>query len=672
MAYNILSLKRRFVSGKAEWILVALICIGILTSVEVIWRRVKFEHHNRTVDMVLSYTEVQRLAALSGVSTDKMLSILASKTDVTGIAIEEDTPESLMDAGKISLFPESDLRAMQRLGAAGTLLNSIAPSANRANFQVMLMDDPATTSRIREALRKELGDQRVIEPGPTTLAILDDLDDLKTIGLGFSPNEWTQVQAFGFQVVPRLRNSFRLNDDLIRYKLNEASDIAGANTIIFDGDTALGYPNLTNEVAKRLQTSVFNIGLIEFFDQAGARELSYKVPDRVLRVHSVPAPEMKETPVPKVIRRYVRAANERGVLILFLHPIFDQPTNAGYLADNIAFFNTISKLLKRDHFQIATVKQTSVLEFKAVSKIETGLITISILAGTLLLVRRFVKMTKRHWIFAGAVCVALLQTVLFSKLSAHGLQLMGVLACVVFPTYALIAGFPSQVSGATFFRRQLNAITFLVQSVGISAIGALFLAGLFSSPRFILGIQIFSGVKIAFILPLILIGLYFYLRPNRLSSIWFVFKRLFLSPVKSGALIAAVFCALFVFLLLLRSGNYISFRVPGFESGMREWLENALSIRPRTKEFLIGYPILLFAYLQVDRRISRQWIWIFLCIGSVGLISLVNSFCHFHTPLNVTVYRSIIGLALGIVLGIIYYWAVELIFKLKGALGQTR
>ncbi len=672
MPKNLLSLKHRSVTGKAEWMLVGLIILGILTSLNVVWRRVQFERHNRTVDMIMSYSEVQKLAGLSGIPGDKMLSILASQTDITGIAIEEETPESLMIAGKVSVYTAADLRGMQRLGIGGSLFNSVSAETGGADFQVLIADDAATASRIREALRKELGEHRVVEAGPTSVAVLDEGDDLKTIGLGFSPEVWTKIQARGFQVVPRLRNSYRLNDDLIRFKLREASEIVGANTIIFDGDTALGYPHQTKAVAKRIQNSVFNIGLIEFFDQSGALELSYKVPDRVLRVHSVPAAEMKETPVHRVIARYVRAANERGVLILFLHPILDQPTKAGYLADNLAFFNTISKRLKADDFNISPVKQTSLMDFKAVSKWETALITLAILAGTLMLFRRFVQMRKRHWIGVAIAGVVVLQGVLFSRWGSVGIQLMGILACVVFPSFAVIAGFPNQIRPVSFVYRHILAIRFLLQSVAISAVGALFLAALFSNPRFILGIQIFSGVKIAFILPLLLIGLFFFLRPHRLASIGYVFKRLFVSPVKSGALIAALFCVLFVFVLLLRSGNYISFSVPGFETGMREWLETALRVRPRTKEFLIGYPLLLFAFLQVDRRISRQWIWFFLCIGSVGLISLVNSFCHFHTPLSVTLYRSVVGVGIGIVLGIAYFWAVELVLRGKWLLGKFR
>ena len=91
-----------------------------------------------------------------------------------------------------------------------------------------------------------------------------------------------------------------------------------------------------------------------------------------------------------------------------------------------------------------------------------------------------------------------------------------------------------------------------------------------------------------------------------------------------------------------------------FEEKSRILLEEWLWIRPRTKEFLIGYPFLLFSFLQIDKFISRKWVWFFNVIGAIALISLVNSFCHIHTPLNISIYRTCLGVLLGGVVGGIY------------------
>ena len=95
------------------------------------------------------------------------------------------------------------------------------------------------------------------------------------------------------------------------------------------------------------------------------------------------------------------------------------------------------------------------------------------------------------------------------------------------------------------------------------------------------------------------------------------------------------------------------------DAPLREVLESWLYVRPRTKEILIGYPFLWLAFLFVDKSISRSVLWFFNAIGSIALISVVNSFCHLHTPLNITLYRTFIGLVLGLFIGCIYLLLYE-------------
>ena len=81
---------------------------------------------------------------------------------------------------------------------------------------------------------------------------------------------------------------------------------------------------------------------------------------------------------------------------------------------------------------------------------------------------------------------------------------------------------------------------------------------------------------------------------------------------------------------------------------------------------MIGYPLLFLTFLYVDRGLSRNWVWFFNGLGSVALISMINSFCHLHTPLLVSTYRSVLGLILGVVVCVVYCLIIEgLKFTLK-------
>ena len=139
----------------------------------------------------------------------------------------------------------------------------------------------------------------------------------------------------------------------------------------------------------------------------------------------------------------------------------------------------------------------------------------------------------------------------------------------------------------------------------------------------------------------------------------YIVKRVFQTPVSMSSIVAVIFALVFIILLLLRSGNYISMPQLLYEEQFREFLESVLFVRPRTKEFLIGYPMLIFSYWAVDYYISRRWIWLFNGIGLVALISMINSFCHIHTPLNISIYRTCMGIVIGTLIGFFYIIAFQ-------------
>jgi hypothetical protein len=89
---------------------------------------------------------------------------------------------------------------------------------------------------------------------------------------------------------------------------------------------------------------------------------------------------------------------------------------------------------------------------------------------------------------------------------------------------------------------------------------------------------------------------------------------------------------------------------------MRAFLERVLFARPRTKEFLIGYPALwLLACLRNLRPVYRMVLWL---SATIGFVTLVNSFCHLHTPLLFILLRFVNALALSVPVFGVYYLAV--------------
>ena len=156
----------------------------------------------------------------------------------------------------------------------------------------------------------------------------------------------------------------------------------------------------------------------------------------------------------------------------------------------------------------------------------------------------------------------------------------------------------------------------------------------------------FYGVKLAQIVPIAF-------------SAVLLFAVLFLRNRKEGrrrpplaliiALFAAVAAALVV--ILLRSGDNM-IPVSQLELDLRNWLEIKLYARPRTKEFLLAFPALALYVTACEKRVPILALPLGV-LSEVGAVSVVNTFCHFFTPLRVSVIRTAIGTGIGAVIGLI-------------------
>jgi len=363
----------------------------------------------------------------------------------------------------------------------------------------------------------------------------------------------------------------------------------------------------------------------------------------------------------KAVSRYLRAAKERGVKILFLHPFFDKFHSADIVAYNMAYFSEISSGLKKMGVVQEHIVTLPVELFQPAVFWEKISLSIGVFIAFIWLLNCFFLLRPRHLVALVVFAVVFFYICLGLGMETVWYGCIALLAATTFPSLAVISQFPDemQIAKAGSYR-WVWAGVYMFKIIGLSLLGAVFVVGLLSDVTYLFNITYFFGVKTAFLLPVLLVGLYFFLRPHRVSSMFYVFKRLFLAPIRTSSLLALVFCLAIVVIYILRSGNYFSFQVPFVEAGMREILEKVLFIRPRTKEFLIGYPFLLLAFLYADKGISRKWLWFFNSIGVVALISVVNSFCHFHTPVMISVYRSVLGLLLGVAVGVAYVLFIKL------------
>ena len=131
-----------------------------------------------------------------------------------------------------------------------------------------------------------------------------------------------------------------------------------------------------------------------------------------------------------------------------------------------------------------------------------------------------------------------------------------------------------------------------------------------------------------------------------------------LRPLLAGEVVVGFVALVALALFVARSGNDPGVGVSATELKTRALLDKYLYVRPRTKEFGLGHPALLLGLAAAASRRFPQWVLPLLVIGAIGQSSLMDTFCHLHTPLLVSALRGLIGWALGAVFGALVWTAI--------------
>ncbi|MDA1353034.1 MAG: DUF5693 family protein [bacterium] len=650
-----------------KWLVIGIIAASILVGLNLAAKRYQFESQNDTVQMAMSLTEVSRLSKLGGLDQTKLLSRLSQEANISAIVVDEGTLASYEAEGKLTILKGSDIMNMLRVGKVyRTILTRLASKTQVKPDRIyVVVDEFNLYEQIKGYLIATLETGSVKERGWNILEILSDERTLMNVGLGFAPETAKELSGHGLTMIPRFQNGSRRNDALIKLKFKNLSQLSDVKVVLFEEESVLGYPSHLETVSSELKSAGIAIGFEEFSKQLGIYSLTKITPRNVVRVHSITPETMSEMTESVAITRYLRSAKERGARLLLFQPLINLHSGNEIVDYNISMAKDISTYLSDFGFKIGSIGELPTKQFVPVSAWESFIMSAGILVWLLLFLQLAFPIRKNL-----ALVLSVIFIFGFAILSGLGSltvwnRIMALLAACVFPTYAIISLFPSGSQKSLALKNRFRKAHFYILStVGITLVGAIYVVGFMVSIPFLMGINQFFGVKISFLFPVVAVGLYFYLRPNRIPALYFVIKRLFTSPLSIGALLASLVSLIFVVVYILRSGNYLN--IPFIETWMRNTLESLLFVRPRTKEFLIGIPLLMVGYMFVDSKISREWVWFFNALGAVALISILNSFCHVHTPLIISLYRSVIGVVFGFLFAWLYiavFAGIKLLFR---------
>jgi hypothetical protein len=254
--------------------------------------------------------------------------------------------------------------------------------------------------------------------------------------------------------------------------------------------------------------------------------------------------------------------------------------------------------------------------------------------------------------------------------AVKGREILALLSACTFPTLGLCAYvLPAAVPTASISEVLKRAFASYARMTLATLAGIVFIVGLLSGRLFLLKVDEFLGVKLVLVAPVLLTLAYYglglaSLSPNagwgpRRARIEQTLRAIYDKPLIIGQVVLGIVVLVAFALFVARSGNDPGVGVSGAELKMRALLDKYLLVRPRTKEFALGHPALFFALAAAASGRFPKWIMPLIVVGAVGQSSLLDTFCHLHTPLLISMLRGLIGWALGAVIGAVLFALVS-------------
>ena len=612
----------------------ALIIFATLAAGMVLTSRVRVEEANRTVTLAVDFQEVQKLARWSGLSTDATLQRLQQQ-GVNAVLFKEQTLEDLQQLVRV----QPGVEAILTLPAG--LRGKVHP-----DYNYLFTDDRQLAQRLELQLANKVpgGVQVLAGDGFTALGVPLAVEELKGLGLGFPEREMALVRDRDILIVPQIRWWYGANAASLAAVFRPLESFQGSlGALLFNDRILPGYPAFFTNLAGRVEQLQAPVGLIEFFPQQDLKQLVMLLDKKAIRVHSISAAEMAGLDTAAALERLDLAARERNNRLLVARFIF-APGSSSYLQDNLSYLSEIRQTLLSHGLTIGRAVPFASFPF---SRLWLSLTGLGVLAAGVLLMMHL--RLPRLGLALGCLGLVLWAGALgfnYQLLLARKVMALG--AAIIFPTLALLTAWSQEP------RNLKSGLAVALRTALVSLLGALAIAALLADNTFFLKINEFSGVKIAFVVPLLLFTVAVIIRQEGRRT-GATLRRWLDTGLTVKLLLLAVVVAAAGVIYISRSGNEGVGLLP-FEGQLRSFLGDVLLVRPRTKEFLIGYPFLLLSLsLGYQHRYLLFWL-----LGLVGQISLVNTFCHIHIPLLISLLRTFNGLWLGLLIGLILVLAVKL------------
>jgi hypothetical protein len=638
---------------------------ALIASLAVALFRVRTESHANRVELAMDFTDLDALARSYDYNSAGFL-IALRRAGLTSLALTEELGANVGYNGKAYATTGAALVNQARLAPIGDPLLASMLASRRIDPGAiyLIVSDPATYDRYLTQLGLHFGAKsvRVLRSKrPWLIEVHTQIDYFNTVALGIPTDQIELAHRLALLVVPRFQNDERfaapqieaLFNDVLRYDPK-------VSTLIFFGlgNAVVGYPDHLEDTAAAFRRHAFNFGSIETYDptqvQKGNDKLAQLIVGRTVRVQAIAKTELDKLKLDEVIARYVLGVRERNVRVVYLRPWPHQDGKLSIEATNVEMVKRIADELRADGFRLG--RATPIPQYHGNNRGLVGLATLAVPSILIILLEFFGWYRRRIAAIAYGATVALYLAGLLTHHDAFARSVIALAGALLFATAALLVLIPAwrEFPAAAARTQLVRSLGWTVAATGVALLGALVVVGIMSSPLAMEEIERFRGVRLVLALPP-LIALVLYLFDRRFGSGVERPRDVFLSPVLVYQLLVGISIVAAGALMIVRSGNDSDISPSPFELALRHLLTATLSVRPRFKEFLIGFPcmMLLPALLPVHRRVVG---WLLALGIGVGIGDVIDTFSHLHTPIEISLLRIVNGLVAGALVGALLIW----------------
>ncbi len=668
--------------------LVLVIAIGLVAALFINVMRYRDEAASRQIDLAIDYEGLLELAELEGMEPADVLRG-AREAGISSLAVYETTFKKLNVNGKAAAVRGSDI--IERYGS-GSLVSpewrALVESGAIVGTEVYVTGhDPQTYSEVKADIIRRLGADRVrtfTVDGHEALAVKANWKSFEKMNLGMPTDEMKAVNDAGFYVLARPSNYAAVTDDDINAVFDRMNGVR-VSEMVFSGSETLGAPKKLKAVIEKLKERDITLGGIEattqlqFYKQEGLMEMAAGYDYRLARLYAIPKDEQPKMKMEAAVERWANTDEERNIRIDLMR-IYEKP------APGMSLYETNMRYFKATHDKLVsmgyTIGPAGTFYPLGVSRVLRALVVIGAVAGGVLYLSLVIPAlnTRCRWQLIMWIVISAIAAAPVLMGSGMKIRLVTSLASAnIFPALSVI--FMLDRMKRFTDRPDWSLIKLIVISVlalfvcgALSFVGAAYLSAALSDETYFLEINIFRGIKLTFIMPLILVAIAFLQRFDIFdgayddtfdenTGIVSQVKRILEMRVTMGTLFVIGMLGIAAIVFIARSGHNMGMPVSSLELRFRAFLEQALYARPRSKELLIGHPAFIVAAYAWARKWPMMLLFLIVMAATIGQGSMVETFCHMRTPVMMSFARGIGGIVGGAAIGAVAVFVIGLIEK---------